>query len=221
MKRILIADDHGTMRGGLKRILAEAFPRAEFGEAGTTPETLALLDKQPWDLLLLDIFMPGSGGIEVLREVSKRFPRIHVLVLSSAPEDQLAVRMLEAGAAGYLNKTAAPEELVLAAKKVLDGGRHVSERLAEKLAAYIGRASAALHERLSHREFQVLQMLVLGRSVKEIAAELGLSAKTVATFRTRVLKKLRLQSDVELVHYAFEEGLLEHAGIAASRASHT
>jgi DNA-binding NarL/FixJ family response regulator len=219
MMRILIADDHATMRGGLKRILAEAFPRAAFGETSTTAETLALLDGQPWDLLLLDIFMPHSGGLEVLREAGKRSPRVPVLVLSSAPEEQFAVRMLEAGASGYLNKRAASEELLAAVKKILAGGRHVSDRLAEKLAAYVGRASAALHERLSHREFQVLQMLVAGQSVKEIAVDLNLSAKTVATFRTRVLKKLKLQSDVELVHYAYEERLVEHAGIIASPAS--
>ena len=207
--KILIADDHTLLRQGLKQILSEEFPSAEFGEAGTTQQTIDLLATQRWDILLLDINMPGRSGLEVLRETQDRYPTLPVLVLSSAPEEQLAMRVLKAGAAGYLNKQTAPEELVLAIKKVHSGGRYVGARLAEKLAAELSRPQTRPQDQLSNREFQVMQQLASGKSLKEIADELSLSVKTISTFRGRILEKLKLQNNVELAHFAREHGLME------------
>jgi two-component system, NarL family, invasion response regulator UvrY len=212
MTRILIADDHAVLREGLKQILAEEFPQAVFGEAGTTQETLRFLREQPWDLLVLDIFMPGRSGLEVLQEVRRSQPLLPVLVLSSAPEEQLALRVLRAGASGYLNKQSAPEDLVQAVKKVLAGGKYVSATLAERLASEVGQTVQLPHQKLSDREFQVMQMLVAGQSLKEIAAELCLSVKTISTFHTRILVKLKVQNNVEMVHYALEHRLTERKG---------
>ena len=205
--KILIADDHAVLRKGLVQILAEEYPAAQFGEAATTPETLACLSQHPWDLLVLDIFMPGRTGLEVLHDVRDHYPNLPVLVLSSAPEEQLAVRVLKAGASGYLNKQAAPEHLALAVRKVLAGGKYVSATLAESLAAGLSQDSRPPHETLSDREFEVMRLLLAGRSLKEIAAELSLSPKTVSTFHTRLWEKLRVRSDVELVRYAQEHGI--------------
>jgi DNA-binding NarL/FixJ family response regulator len=208
--RILIADDHAVLRKGLRQILALEFPGAIFGEAGSYQETLARVDKESWDVLVLDIFMPGRSGLDVLREVEASYPELPVLVLSSASEEQMASRVLRAGAAGYLNKRAAPEDLALAVKKVAAGGTYASARLGEKLAGDLARPSTnALHEQLSDREFQVMQLLVAGKCVKEIAAELALSPKTISTFRTRLMGKLRLQCDVDLVRYTLENNLSE------------
>jgi DNA-binding NarL/FixJ family response regulator len=202
MIRVLIADDHAVVRAGLKQILAAGFPQAEFRGAVTIQETLQSLRERRWDLLVLDLFMPGGSGLEVLHEVRQKHPHLPVLVLSSAPEEQLGVSVLRAGASGYLNKQTAPEHLVQAARKVLEGGKYVSAALAEQLAVEAGRVGQPLHERLSAREFQVLNEVVSGRSLKQIAHDLSLSVKTVRTFHTRLLRKLRLASDVDLVHYA-------------------
>ena len=207
--RILIADDHALLRQGLKQILAFEFAAATFGEAGTCQETLARVGQEPWDVLILDIFMPGGSGLDVLRELEKGNPELAVLVLSSAPEEQLAKRVLRAGAEGYLNKQAAPEELVQAVRKIAAGGTYVSAGLAEQLATALAHPSEALHQALSAREFQVMQLLIAGKLVKEIAAQLALSPKTVSTFHTRILQKLRLNTDVELLRYALEHNLLE------------
>lgn len=207
--RILIVDDHATLRRGLKEILALEFAGAKFGEAGNYQEAIAQIATESWDLLVLDVFLPGRSGLEVLRELRLRNSKLPVLVLSSAPEEQMAVRMLRAGAAGYLNKQTVPEELARAVKKVAAGGRYVSATLAEKMAADLAHPPNASHEQLSEREFQVMQMLVAGKCVKEIAAELAVSPKTVSTFHTRILQKLRLDNDVELLRYALEHNLLE------------
>ncbi|SPE50921.1 Two component transcriptional regulator, LuxR family [Verrucomicrobia bacterium] len=209
MVRILIADDHAVVREGLKQILAEEFPQTEFCGSATIPETLESLRQRRWDLLLLDLFMPDGGGLEVLQDVRQNHPLLPVLVLSSAPEEELAVRVLRAGASGYLDKQTAPEHLVQAVRKILGGGRYVSATLAEQLATEAGRGGQALHEKLSDREFQVLHSVVAGRSLKQIADELSLSVKTIRTFHARLLQKLRLQNDVDLVHYALEHRLVE------------
>ncbi|HZR20517.1 MAG TPA: response regulator transcription factor [Verrucomicrobiae bacterium] len=208
--RILLADDHSLLRQGLKQILSEEFPEAEFCEAGTTQETVDSL-KQPCDVVVLDVFMPGRSGLDVLDTVRQMNPRPPVLVLSSAPEEQLAVRVLRAGASGYLNKQAAPEHLVQAVRKILQGGKYVSATLAEILAADAGRAAVLPHEKLSDREFQVMRLLVSGKSLKEVATELSLSAKTISTFHTRIWEKLGVKNDVELVHYALEHRLTDRA----------
>ena len=207
--KILIADDHAVLRKGLIRLLSEEFPRAAFGEASSTPETLASLAREHWDVLVLDIFMPGRSGLDVLYEVHRQYARLPVLVLSSAPEEQLAIRVLKAGASGYLNKQVAPEELAKAVRKVVAGGRYVSAALAERLAMEIGQTERPPHEKLSDREFAVLRRLAAGQSVKDIATDLCLSPKTVSTYHTRIWEKLHLHSDVALVRYAIEHGLGE------------
>jgi DNA-binding NarL/FixJ family response regulator len=210
MIRILIADDHALLREGLKLVLADEFTDARFGEAGTATETLQFLRKQAWDVLILDINLPGRSGLDVLRETRRDFVQLPVLVLSSTPEDQLAVRVLKAGASGYLNKQIAAEELVNAVRKVMSGGLYVSPGLAEKLAEEIGREQdRPPHELLSDREFQIFKMMTAGKSVTEIAAELSRSVKTISTFRGRVFDKLRLHNNMELYQYAHRHGLLE------------
>jgi two-component system, NarL family, invasion response regulator UvrY len=207
--KILIVDDHFVLRQGLKQILADGLDPVQFGEAGNCGEAIEQMSKRHWDILVLDINLPGRSGLEVLHEAREHYPRLPVLVLSSAPEEQLAVRVLKSGASGYLNKQAAPEELVQAVRKLSSGGRYVSARLAEKLAADLARSEREPHERLSDREFQVMQLLAAWRSLKEIADELSLSVKTISTFRGRILAKLKLENNVELAHYAREKDLLE------------
>jgi two-component system, NarL family, invasion response regulator UvrY len=203
---ILIADDHALLRKGLIQILADEYPAAHFGESSTTPETLDCLSQSPWDLLILDIFMPGRSGLEVLSEVKRLHAKVPVLVLSSAPEDQMAVRVLKAGASGYLNKQTAPEDLVRAVGKILAGGRFISSRVAELLSLEIGQ-DVSLHDKLSDREFAVLQLLGDGKTVTEIASVLSLSPKTVSTYHTRIWEKLRVKNDVEMVRYAIRHGI--------------
>ena len=205
--KILIADDHALLRQGLILLLQEAYPGMHFGEAATTPETLAGLARERWDVLVLDIFMPGRTGLEVLHEARRLRPELPVLVVSSAPEEQMAVRVLKAGASGYLNKAMAAEELVRAIGRLLAGGRYVGPALAERLAAEISSSVRSPTGRLSDREFAVLHLLLAGRSIKEIAAELSLSGKTLSTYHTRIWEKLGVRNDVELVHYAVEHGL--------------
>lgn len=205
--KILLADDHAVLRKGLRQILTEEYPAAEIGEAGTTAETLDQLSRQDWDVLILDIFMPGRTGLEVLHAVRKSQPQLPVLVLSSAAEEQLAVRVLKAGAYGFLNKQTAPEELVHAVRKIMAGGRYLSSALAERLARELTKVKRGGTDDLSDREFTVLHMIMAGKSIKEIATDLSLSAKTVSTYHTRIWEKLGVHSDVELVLYAVTHGL--------------
>jgi DNA-binding NarL/FixJ family response regulator len=207
--RILIADDHALLRKGLIQVLVEEYPQAQFGEAGTTSETLQSLAMQHWDVLVLDIFMPGGSGLDVLQECARSYSRLPVLVLSSAPEEQLARRVLKAGASGYLNKQAAPEELVSAVKRVAAGRRYVSAALAERLLEEaVSPGSATKVDALSAREFAVLQGIMEGRSIKQIADELSISAKTVSTFHTRIWEKFGVRSDVEMIRHAIRLGLV-------------
>jgi DNA-binding NarL/FixJ family response regulator len=206
--KILIADDHAVVRKGLERILAEAFPTAVFGEARDVQEALDLCARQSWDLLLLDVSMPGRNGLELLKTLHSG-QRPPVLVLSIHPEALYAVRALKSGAAGYLNKQSAPEELVRAARKVLSGGKYVTPVVAEKL-AYNLDADAAKppHEALSDREYEVLCLLASGKTLKEAAGELALSPKTVSTYRARILEKMNLRTNAELTWYAIRNGLV-------------
>jgi DNA-binding NarL/FixJ family response regulator len=207
--RILIADDHAVVRHGLKQILADDFKRADFGEASTGQEALTKVWKEKWDVVVLDITMPGRGGLEVLKEIKKSRPKLPVLVLSMHPEDQFAVRVLKAGASGYMTKESAPEELVGAIKKVMSGGRHVSTSLAELMAAYISiDAKRPPHELLSNREFQVMRLIASGKTVSAIAKELSLSVRTVSTYRTRILDKTGMKTNAELTHYAIQNNLV-------------
>jgi two-component system, NarL family, invasion response regulator UvrY len=208
--RILLADDHAVVRHGLKQILADEFKRAAFGEARNAQEALDLVWKEDWDIAILDITMPGRSGLDVLREIKKSKPRLPVLVLSMHPENQFAVRVLKRGASGYMTKESAPVELVGAVKKVMAGGRYVSASLAERLATYLsGDSQKPVQELLSDREFQVLRLIASGKIVSEIAKELSLSVKTISTYRGRVLEKMGLRNNAELMHYAMQHQLVE------------
>jgi two-component system invasion response regulator UvrY len=208
--RILLADDHTVVRRGLKQILAEEFKRAAFGEARNAEEALDLVGKELWDVIVLDITMPGRSGLEVMREIRKLRPRLPVLVLSVHPENQFAVRLLKLGAAGYMTKESAAEELVGAVKKVLAGGRYVSASLAETLATNLSSGPVRPpQELLSDREFQVLRLIASGKIVSEIARELDLSVKTISTYRSRILEKMGLRNNAELMHYAMQRQLVE------------
>lgn len=209
--RILIADDHAVVRQGLKQILAGAFKRASFGEAANSTQALERVWKETWDIVILDLTMPGRSGLEVLKEIKHAHPKLPVLMLSMHPEDQFAVRMLKAGASGYMTKESAPDELVGAVKKAIAGGRYVSARLAEKMALLLANDSpGAPHENLSDREFLILRLIASGKSVSIIARELALSVKTVSTYRTRLLEKMDMVNNAQLLRYAFQNNLVEH-----------
>lgn len=208
--KILIADDHAVVRHGLKQILAEEFKRAVFGEAANAQEALEHVWAQKWDVVILDVTMPGRGGLEVLKEIKRARPELPVMMLSMHPEDQFALRLMKAGASGYMTKESAPEELVGAVRKVVAGGRYVSPALAEKLAMFlISDIHAPPHERLSDREFLILRLIASGKPVGVIARELSLSVKTISTYRVRLLEKMRLTNNAELVHYAFRNHLVD------------
>jgi two-component system invasion response regulator UvrY len=208
--RILIADDHALIRKGLKQVLACEFPQSEIGEASDAREALGLISNQCWDAILLDITMPGQSGLDVLKQVKEMHPKTPVLVLSMHPEDQYAMRALKAGASGYLTKNTASELVATALRKVLAGGTYVSQALAEDLAHRLNEPAAnAPYETLSDREYQIMSALALGKSVKEISFDLALSVKTVSTYRTRLLRKLKLTTTAELIRYAIREGLVQ------------
>jgi DNA-binding NarL/FixJ family response regulator len=208
--RILIVDDHAVVRQGLKHILVEEWAGAVFGEAQNVSELLPLFRKATWDVVLLDINMPGRSGLDVLRDLRQEKPQIPVLVLSGHPEDQYAVRVLRSGASGYLPKETAPDDLIKAIRKVLEGGKYVSASLAEQLAFGLGGDNQKVpHETLSDREYQVMCLLASGRTSTQIAEELMLSVKTISTFRTRVLAKMNMKTNAELTHYAIQNSLVE------------
>ncbi len=209
--KFLIVDDHVVVRSGLRQMLAEEFSDATFGEAGTAAEALERVFNEKWDLALLDITLPGRSGLDVLGELRSASPGLPVIILSMHPEAEFAVRALKAGAVGYLTKQSAAEELIDAVKKALDGGRYITASLAEKLAENLAAGSAGdlPHTTLSNREFQTFRLLAGGKGVKDIAGELSLSAKTVSTYRTRVLDKLGLKTTVDLARYALQHHLIE------------
>jgi DNA-binding NarL/FixJ family response regulator len=207
--KILITDDHAVVRQGLKQILLEEFTRAEFGEATNAQEAIERVWKENWDVVVLDITMPGRSGLEVLKEIKKSRPKLPVLVLSMHPEDQFAVRILKIGASGYMTKESAPNELVGAVRKVMAGGRYVSPALAEKMASYLAvDVQTPPHERLSDREFLVLRLIASGKTPTAIAKELALSVKTISTYRMRILEKMSMSNNAELTHYAIQNQLV-------------
>jgi two-component system invasion response regulator UvrY len=209
MMRILIVDDHAIVRGGLRALLLDEFRGATFGEASDAPQALEHLRKQTWDVALLDITLPGKSGLDLLKDLEAGWPTLPVLVLSGHPEDQFAVRVLKAGAGGYMTKESAPAELAKAIRKVVAGGRYVSPALAEKLAMGVKQDPLRTpHETLSDREYDVMSRIALGKTVTEIAGELSLSGKTISTYRTRVLEKLGVKNSAEIVQYAIRNGLV-------------
>lgn len=211
MTRVLIADDHEVVRRGLKQILTDEFAPVKIYEAHDSHETLQRVVEHPFDLVLLDINMPGRSGLEVLAEIRRHRPGMPVLILSASPEEDYALRCIKLGAAGYVNKQSASDELVSAVKKAMAGGKYVTPSVAEKLAESFagGTTQQSPHESLSNRELQVLRLIAAGKTIKEIAAELCLSEKTVATYRTRISDKMRLASNVDLTRYAIQHGLTD------------
>jgi len=208
--RILIADDHPILRRGLKDILRRDLEGAVFGEAENAQQVLSEVQSQDWDLVILDVTMPGRSGLDVLRDLQALRPKLPVLVLSMHPEDQLGKRVLKAGASGYMNKESAPEELIKAVRKVLARGKYVSPALAERLAVDLHEVSGEpLHETLSDREFEVLRLIGSGRTTSEIAEMLHLSTPTVSTYRTRILEKMKMTTTAELIKYAVRNRLVD------------
>lgn len=208
--RILIADDHAVTRCGLKDILAEEFQPAEFGEAEDGPQTLRLILKQKWDVVVLDITMPGMNGLDVLKNLKNLRPKLPVLVLSMHPEDQYGIRTLKAGASGYLTKEADPDELVAAVKRVLAGRKYVTPSLADGMASRLADGHEGLpHEKLSDREYQVMVMLASGKAVSGIAEDLSRSVKTITTHRGHILKKMKMKTNADLTRYAMENKLVD------------
>ncbi len=209
MIKILIADDHAIVRKGLKQILSETSDLVVTGEAGNGHEAINKVYENDYDVVLLDISMPGRGGLEVLTEIKKKKPDLPVLILSMHHEEQYAVRALRTGAAGYLTKESAPNELIKAIRKISRGGKYITASLAERLASAIGvNAGKLLHEDLSNREYQVLCMIGSGKTVKQISEELSLSVKTISTYRCRILQKMKIKNNAELTHYAIKNNLV-------------
>jgi DNA-binding NarL/FixJ family response regulator len=208
MIKILIADDHAVVREGIKRILRDQ-QLHRFGEAATAEETLSAIRNSDWDILILDLSLPARGGLAVLEELKSLAPKLRTIVYSMHPEDQFGLRVLRAGAVGYLAKERAPEELIHAIEKVRAGGIYVSETLAENLAARLrSGADVPLHHRLSSREYTVFEQIAKGQSVSQIAEALCLSVKTVSTYRARILEKMGLTSNADLIRYALDQRLI-------------
>jgi DNA-binding NarL/FixJ family response regulator len=207
--KILIADDHAVFRRGLKETISEAFPKVTFGEAQTALEAVEGVRQQNWDIVILDISMPGGSGLDILNDLKRLRPKLPILLLSMHPEEQYARRALKAGASGYLTKESVPEELKHAVRKIVAGGRYVSATLAEKLAYDLrSGVDVPVHELLSDREFQVLRMIASGKTVKQIADEIALSVKTVSTYRARILEKTGMKTTAELIRYAIQAQLV-------------
>jgi two-component system invasion response regulator UvrY len=210
MIRVLIADDHAILRRGLKEILVRELDQVTCGEAEDAQQALTEVQSHTWDLVILDISMPGRSGLDLLDDLRQTQPQLPILVLSMHAEDQYGKRVLKAGAAGYMNKESAPEELIKAIQKVLAGGRYVSPALAEKLVLALHQdPGRPVHETLSSREFEILRMIASGKTVTQIAGELHLSPTTVSTYRTRILGKMHLATTADLIRYALQTHLVD------------
>ncbi|MDA8104900.1 MAG: response regulator transcription factor [Nitrospiraceae bacterium] len=210
MIRILIADDHRIVREGLKQILAETPDMIVMDEASNGQEVLGKIWENDFDVVLLDISMPGRSGLDILKQLKSERPRLAVLVLSMYSEEQYAMRALRAGASGYMTKESAPDELIEAIRKVSTGRKYISPTVAEKLAVSLeAKDERPAHENLSDREYQVMCMIASGKTIKTIADELSLSVKTVSTYRTRILEKMQMKNNAELTHYSIQNRLVE------------
>ena len=210
MMKILIADDHAVVREGLKQILSETPDMLVADEANDGQEVLDKVSENQYDIVLLDITMPGRSGLDILKQIKNDNPKLPVLMLSVHPEEQYAVRTLKAGASGYLTKGSAPDELIAAIRKISQGKKYVSPSLAEKLAIDLDiDHEKPRHEILSDREYQVMCKIASGMTVKEIADELSLSVQTISTYRSRILEKMKMKNNAELIHYAVKQGLVD------------
>ena len=209
MLRILIGDDHPLFRRGVRELLTDELAPVEVGEAESGQQILCFVQKRQWDILVMDVTMPGRCGPELLEDLKRARPSLPVLVVSTHPEQQFAVRMFKAGASGYLSKASAATELVEAIKKILTGGKYITGSVGEQLASTIQGGTEKLpHEHLSDREYQVLCMLAAGRTLREIADQLYVSVNTVSTYRSRILEKMNLKNNIELTHYAIRHSLV-------------
>lgn len=210
MIKILIADDHAIVREGLKQIVAEEKDMLVAGEAKEASEIFSLVARNNFDIAIIDISMPGRSGLEALKELKKIKPDLPVLVLSMFSEDQYGLRAVKAGAAGYLKKVSAPNELVNAIRTIVGGGKYINQSLAEKLASEFGRTEkTSLHEKLSDREYQIMCLIAAGKTAEEISGELSISIHTFYTYRNRILEKMQLKSNVELTQYVIQHKLIE------------
>jgi len=207
MPRVLLVDDHEVVRKGIRLILEDRIAAIEIAEAGSGEQALAMLDER-YDAVILDLSMPGRSGIDLLVEIKHRFPKLPVLILSLHAEEQFAVRALRAGASGYLTKSAASEQLVVAFERIVRGGRYISPTVADRLAAAAAGSTTSPHQRLSDREFEVMRGIASGETVSEIAARMHLSVKTVSTYRARLLEKMGMENNAELTRYAIQTGLV-------------
>jgi DNA-binding NarL/FixJ family response regulator len=210
MLRVLIADDHPIVRQGLKQIIAETPDMIVVEEASNGLEVLSKVGASNCDVVLLDISMPGRNGVDILRQLKNERPQLHVLILSIHPEEQYAVRALRSGASGYLTKESAPDELIIAIRKVSMGGKYVSSSLAERLAYELASIDDQLpHNTLSNREYQIMLLIASGKTITEIAEELSLSIKTISTYRSRILEKMEMKNNAELTYYAIKNHLVD------------
>ena len=208
--RILVVDDHEVVRKGLMKVLVETLQPVKVDEAKNGQDALGKVLKSEYDLVLLDIKMPGKSGLDVLKEIKQHRPKLPVMILSMHPEEQFAIRAMRAGASGYLTKECAGDELVLAIRKALKGEKYISDSLAQILAGELDSDSEKLpHENLSDREFQVMVMIASGKPVGAIARELNLSVKTISSYRTNILLKTRMKNNAEITHYAIQNKLVD------------
>lgn len=206
--KILIADDHSIVRKGLTTILMDELPNAMIGEASDGAELLSLASNDNWDIIISDISMPGRSGMEILKELKEAAPKIPVLILSVHAPEQYAVRTIKAGAAGYLTKESAPEELVKIVRHIISGRKYITPEIAEMLAESYNDNDKPPHENLSDREFEVMKLIASGRTVSEIADVLSLSVNTISTYRSRILEKMRMGTNAELTHYTISNKLI-------------
>lgn len=208
--KILIVDDHAVVRQGIKQIITDMDGPVEVGEAGNGSDAVRMLRDGEWDMVLLDINLPGKNGIEVLKQIKSEWKKLPVLMLSMYSEDQYAMRAIRSGASGYMTKETAPDDLLNAINKVMRGGRYISAEVAEKLVFDQDEGGDELpHHELSDREYEVLRMIASGNSVSEIAEQLNLSVKTISTYRSRILEKMKMKHNAELTHYAIKHQLVE------------
>ncbi len=206
---ILIADDHPIVRAGFKQVIADTEDMTVADEAGNGQEVMNLIRKKDYDIILLDISMPGRNGLEIIKDLKAEKPRIPIMILSIYPEEQYAIRALRAGASGYMTKASAPHELIAAIRKICQGGKYISSAMAEKLTDYLGTdVTKSPHELLSDREHQVMLMIASGKTVSQIAEELCLSVKTISTYRAHILEKMKLKNNAEITLYAVQNTLI-------------
>jgi two-component system invasion response regulator UvrY len=208
--RILIADDHAIVRKGIRQLLLEEYPSATIEEVGDSENLISKTNTEDWDVVICDLDMPGRSGLDAMQQIRAMHPKLPVLIMSIYPEEQYARRLLKAGAAGYLSKDAATEDLAKAVRQVMQGRKYISPAVAQIIADDIGqdRADCACHESLSNREFEIFKLIASGKSVSEIADKLSLSSATISTHRARILAKMNLRTNADLTRYALENKLI-------------